>query len=142
MANHDHYTVLAIRSIFLGARIHDAAIICGRTDRAMRDEFLMFCKKNNRQRYSEILIISAHDGYTTPPVSYFRERILDFIPMQSLYPSFMADSLEEMGQVSDYLDRCLGAASAHLSILRARRDSWDGLMSLRRAEQLCSELIV
>lgn len=130
MAIFDHYTDLAIRSIFLGARIHDAAIICGKTDRAMRDDFLMFCKKNNYQRYNEILIISSNDGYTTPPPAYFREYILEFIPLQSLYPSFMADSLEEMSQVSDYLDRCLGMASAHLSILRARRDSWNGLIQL------------
>lgn len=132
MAIFDHYTDLAIRSIFLGARIHDAAIICGKTDRAMRDDFLMFCKKNNRQRYSEILIISAHDGYTTPPVSYFRERILEFIPLQSLYPSFLSDSLEEMSQVTDYLERNLGFASANLSLWRARKDSWDGLIKLTR----------
>lgn len=132
MAIFDHYTDLAIRSIFLGARIHDAAIICGKTDRAMRDDFLMFCKKNNRQRYSEILIISAHDGHTTPPVSYFRERILEFIPLQSLYPSFLSDSLEEMNQVTDYLERNLGFASANLSLWRARKDSWDGLIKLTR----------
>lgn len=141
MANHDHYTALAIRSIFLGARIHDAAVLCGKTDRAMRDEFLTFCKNNNHQRYGEILIKSANDGYTTPPASYFREYILDFIPLQSLYPSFMLESLEEMGQVSDYLDRCLGAASAHLSILRARRDSWNGLMTLKHSEEHCEGLI-
>ncbi|MDD9200791.1 hypothetical protein [Aliivibrio sp. S2MY1] len=130
MATHDHYTTLAIRSIFLGARIHDAAVLCGKTDGAMRDVFISFCKQKNPNRYNQILIQAVHENYTTTPTKYLREHVLDFIPLEDLYPKFMMESLEEIACVSDYLNRCLGAISADLSLWRARRDSWDGLMKL------------
>ncbi|MCD9517127.1 hypothetical protein [Photobacterium carnosum] len=130
MAIFDHYTELAIRSIFLGARIHDAAILCGETDRTMREIFFVFCKKNNIRTYEKILIETSNAGYSTPPVAYFRAHVIDFIPVDLLLHCFPMQAKDEMSNISEYLNGRLGEAKMKLSILRARRDSWDGLINL------------
>lgn len=135
MATYDHYITIAIQSIFLGARIHDAAVLCGKTDREMRDFFISFCKKNNSKIYELVSIEAANKGCSTPPVDYFRKHIFDFISLENIHPGFMLASLEEMDSVSDYLDRCLGKASANTSLWRARRDSWNGLMALMNSKE-------
>lgn len=132
MANYDHYTDLAIKSIFLGANTHDAAVLCGKTAHLMREELHRFCKKRNLIKYQELLIEAESDGYTSTPTAYFRACMGEFISFKEIYPSFMYESLEEMAKVGDYLERSLSFSNAHRSMKRARRDAWDGIVTLAR----------
>lgn len=130
MAKSNHYTRLAIRSIILGARIADAAVLCDKNYRQMRESLHSFCRKSNPDTYNLMLIDATNDGYNSIRTSDLRARALDFIPLVDLYPNFMGESLDEMADVSNYLEKCFISASASFSICRARRDSWNGLMAI------------
>lgn len=130
MANYDHYTKLAIKSIFLGARIHDAAVVCGKSDALMRREFLAFAKNKNKMKFDFLDVEAASNGYSTIPASYFQNCALDFISLKDIHPGFIRESLSEMSAVYEYIERSLAFATANLSIQRARRDSWVGAVRI------------
>jgi hypothetical protein len=127
MAKSDHYTQLAIRSIILGARVSDAAVICGKTPQQMRYALHSFCKQSNPQVYESMLIECQHGGANSIKTSDLRCRALDFISIKDIYPSFLIESLEETACVTSYIERCLHNATASLHLWRARRDAWNGL---------------
>ena len=116
----DKDTRYAIKSIFLGAKVHDAAALCRRSDHSMRSQFLLFCKNMNRTRFEEIATNAVNDGWSTPPVKYFREHINDFLSKEEITTDFMSEYLDDVGDVINYYARCIAEASNQLRIARAR----------------------
>lgn len=116
----DKDTMYAIKSIFLGAKVHDAAALCGRSDHSMRGQFLLFCKNMNRTRFEEIAVNAVNDGWATPPVKYFQGNIDDFLSKEEITTDFMSEYLDDVGDVINYYARCIAEASNQLRIARAR----------------------
>lgn len=126
----DQDTMYAIKSIFLGASIHDAAIMCYRNDRSMREKFLLYCKHQNTAAFEEIAVEAVKDGFTTPPVNYFRERILDFFSQNEVTTGFLYDYLDDVENLMGYLSKSLAEASRMLCIARARHQSTKQALNL------------
>jgi hypothetical protein len=132
MKNFNKDTIYAVKSILLGARIHDASVLCDKTDQAMRSALFKFCQTANPLAFEEISINAAHQGYTTIPAEMLREKSSLFLgDLDSEFISdFMEIQLEDMCDVETYVKRCLSQAQKRLSIWRARNDSWDGLKKM------------
>lgn len=81
---YDEETKKAILSIFFGARIHDAAVMIGISDRAMRDRFLAYCKHTNVEQFERIYERAVNQGYSTPPVELFQPSIFSFFSRDEL----------------------------------------------------------
>lgn len=126
----DQDTMYAIKSIFLGASIHDAAILCYRTDRSMRDKFLLYCKHKNPDLFEEIAIEAVNDGFTTPPVSYFRKQVLGFFSLSEVTTEFLHDYLDDARDLMGYLSKSLADANRMLCIARARHQSTKQALNL------------
>lgn len=126
----DKDTRYAIKSIFLGAKIHDAAALCGRSDQSMRVQFLLFCKNTNRTRFEEIATNSVNDGWSTPPVRYFREQITDFLSKEEITTDFISEYLDDIGDAINYYARCIEESSKKLRIARARHTAMTQAMNL------------
>jgi hypothetical protein len=135
MAKHDHDTLYAVKSILLGARIHDASVLCDKTDQAMRGALFQFCQSANPAAFEKISIEAANQGYTTIPVQMLRDSSSEFIGKldKDFITDFMLDQIDDMGDVETYVKRCFSQAQKRLSIWRARHDSWNGLKRLMEA---------
>ncbi|HGS4561515.1 TPA: hypothetical protein ACMDRZ_003807 [Vibrio cholerae] len=135
MAKHDHDTLYAVKSILLGARIHDASVLCDKTDQAMRWALFQYCQDANPVAFEQISIEAAHKGYTTVPVQMLRDSSSDFIGEldNEFITGFMAAQIDDMSDVETYVKRCLFQAQKRLSIWRARHDSWSGLKRMMEA---------
>lgn len=118
--NFDNDTIYAIKAIFLGARIHDAAALCDRSDASMRRLFLMFCEKTNKTKFEEICVNAVNDGWSNPPVNYFQEHIEHFLSEKEATLDFMGEYLEDVDNVLGYYKRCISNATKTLRIARAR----------------------
>ncbi|WFQ78066.1 hypothetical protein PXH59_00015 (plasmid) [Xenorhabdus sp. SF857] len=130
----DKETIYAIKSIFLGASIHDAAVFCYRNDRAMREKFLLYCKHKNVNKYEEIAIEAANNGYTTPPVHYFRYHVLEFFSRTEIATDFLHgwgnnDNVED---VMASLQKKREEANRMYCIARARHQSIQTALNLMR----------
>lgn len=130
MAENNNATLYAVKSILLGARIHDAAILCDRTDQSMRAALFQFCKNSNPVIFCEIEIEAAHLGYATVPAHLLRDRSLEFLGEldTKFVIGFLQENLDDMVDVSTYIKRCLRNAQAQVSIWRAREAAWEGFV--------------
>ncbi|EOW9480331.1 TPA: hypothetical protein ACMDRZ_003074 [Vibrio cholerae] len=121
----------AILSIFLGARIHDAAVMIGVSDRTMRDRFLTYCKHANHDTFERIYERAVHQGYSTPPVELFQPHVLDFFPSSAL-SLHKRDLLPD--QAKEKAEMALLRAKKELSLARIRLSVVDGMGRLLSCE--------
>lgn len=126
----DKKTLYAIKSIFLGAKVHDAAALCERNDQSMRNQFLLFCKDTNRTKFEEIAIQAVNDGWNSPPVKYFRDYINDFFSKDEITTYFMSEYFDDVGDVINYYASCIVEASNQLRIARVRHAAMTKAMNL------------
>lgn len=135
MTKQNHDTLYAVKSILLGARIHDASVLCDKTDQAMRNALFKFCQAANPITFEEISIEAANQGYATIPAQMLRAQSLEFLGDldTEFIISFMSDQIDDMCDVETYVKRCLARANKRLSIWRARHDSWNGFKRLMDA---------
>jgi hypothetical protein len=113
-------TLYAIKSIFLGARVHDAAALCNRSDQSMRDVFLLFCKKVNWLKFEIISVNAVNEGWNGPPVRMFKEHANHFLSTEDMTTDFIGDYLDDVGDAMRYVERSIGRLSIQLRIARAR----------------------
>ncbi|WP_237300866.1 hypothetical protein, partial [Vibrio anguillarum] len=120
-----------ILSIFLGARIHDAAVMINVPDRTMRDRFLTYCKHANPEKFERIYERAVHQGYSTPPVELFQLHVLDFfstIELSLHKQKMLSSSAKEKAEMA------LLKAKKELSLARIRLSVVDGVGRLLGCE--------
>lgn len=116
----DKDTLYAIKSIFLGATVHDAAALCNRSDQSMRGVFLSFCKQSNPRKFEEIAVNAANDNWSSPPARHFKKHIHHFLTKKEMTTDFIGEYFEDVGEVMRYVERSIGSLSTQLRILKAR----------------------
>ncbi|WP_155274540.1 hypothetical protein [Vibrio nigripulchritudo] len=121
----------AILSIFLGARIHDAAVLVGISDRTMRDRFLTYCKQTNPERFESIYECAAHRGYSTPPVELFQRHVMEFFNEEDL-PILHQQSSPSL--VKELAEKNVENAKVQLSLARIRLSVVDGMSRILGSE--------
>lgn len=132
MRNFDKDTIYAVKSILLGARIHDASALCDKTDQAMRSALFKFCQTVNPLAFEKISIEAAHQGYATIPAQMLKAQSLEFLGDidDEFIVDFMKIQIDDMCDVETYVKRCIYRTQKRLSIWRARDDAWNGLKKL------------
>ena len=132
MNNFDKDTLYAVKCILLGARIHDASVLCDNTDQAMRGALFKFCQMTNPVAFENISIEATNQGYTTIPAQMLRAQSSEFLGEidNQFFLEFMGEHFADMCDVESYVKRCLSRAQKRASIWRARNDSWDGLKKM------------
>ncbi|MFW1108375.1 hypothetical protein ACEWA7_20250 [Vibrio parahaemolyticus] len=118
-------TKKAILSIFMGARIHDAAVMIGVPDRTMRDRFLTYCKHVNVQQFERIYEKAVHQGYSTPPVELFQPYLLDFFSQEDI--SELYGPMNIPSYAKELAEKGLEKAKRELSLARIRLSVVEGM---------------
>ncbi|HHC6562905.1 TPA: hypothetical protein ACN36J_004114 [Vibrio parahaemolyticus] len=115
----------AILSIFLGARIHDAAVMINISDRTMRDRFLTYCKHTNSDKFERIYERAVHQGYSTPPVELFQPHVLEFFTEKDL--PVLHSEAKVSSSAKEMAEEGLAQAKRELSLARIRLSVVEGM---------------
>lgn len=125
-------TQKAILSIFLGARIHDAAMMIGVADRTMRDRFLTYCKHANHAQFERIYERAVHQGYSTPPVELFQPHVLDFFSHRDL--PVLHSEAKVSPTAKEQAEEGVAQAKLELSLARIRLNVVEGMTRILGCE--------
>jgi len=122
----------AVLSIFLGARIHDAAVMISVADRTMRDRFLTYCKHANPDQFERIYERAVHQGYSTPPVELFQPYVLDFFTQADL--PVLHSEAKVLPTAKELAEESLEKAKLELSLARIRLSVVEGMTRILGCE--------